>query len=201
MILDVIYRAFFSSNHFSEVAPNVNGNDHPSRFLYNFQEPPVRDPHQCPLEIMYNCARGNWTRERVCTNSQSKSQTFDFCARRWWNSATAVGRWFEDRLREIEPAHRARKIYGTDVYPSEMEYLSKYLYICIWVTQAHICRKHMHIHVIRHTWDLCMVRVCVCMCMYAWECVCGPSFSHVKISSATRGKGRTVEWRCLLPTT
>jgi len=154
---------------------------------------------------MYNCARGNWTREHICTNSQSKSQAFDFCVRRWWNCATAVGRWFEDRLQEIEPAHtgfpRVREIYGNDVYLSEMKHLSKYLYICIWVTQAHICRKHMHIHVILHTWDLCMVRVCMYVYVCMNVCVCGPSFSRVKISSATRGKGRTVEWRCFLPTT
>jgi len=34
----------------------MNGNNHPSRFLYNFQEPPAKDLH--PLAIMYNCARG-----------------------------------------------------------------------------------------------------------------------------------------------
>jgi len=74
---------------------------------------------------------------------------------------------------------RVKEIYGNDVYPSEMEHLSKYLYICIWVTQAHICRKHMHIHVILHTWDLCMVRVCMYVYVCMNVCMCVAHLFHV----------------------
>lgn len=83
--------------------------------------------------------------------------------------------------------------------PAEWNIYLNVVYMHMSHTSAHMLETYAYTRNTTHV-RFMHVRVCICVCMRVWVCV-ALLFRVFKLSSTTRGKGRTVEWRCRLPTT